>query len=155
VGPGAQQVRVTPVEGVQRIDVDKALAVATAAAPNARPVIIFLPNGREQPYRFGLLPNGAAQGAPTINVFVDPYRSEAISVRDPWAGDIGDNVMTWQRPLHTGRGTNEIYKALIFIVGLIPPLFAFTGIAMWWAKRRGRTRVSAGRDAIPQGVAAE
>lgn len=145
----------TPVEGVQRIGADKALAVAEAAAPNTHPVIMFLPNGREQPFRLGLLPNGAAQGAPTINVFVDPYRAEAISVRDPWAGDLGDAVMTWQRPLHTGRGTNTIYRALIFAVGLLPPLFAVTGIMMWWAKRRGRAAIAAGNDAIPEGVAAE
>jgi uncharacterized iron-regulated membrane protein len=157
IGPGAQ-VRVTPVEGAQRIDADKALAVATAAVPNTHPVIIFLPNGREQPFRLGLLPNGAALGAPTINVFVDPYRAETISVRDPWAGDLGDSVMTLQRPLHTGRGTNAVYRALIFAVGLLPPLFAVTGIMMWWAKRRGRARIAAGREdsgAIPEGVAAE
>lgn len=155
IGPGAQQVRVTPVEGAQRIDADKALAVAAAAAPNTHPVILFLPSGREQPYRLGLLPDGAAQGSPTITAFVDPYRGDVIALRDPWVGDLGDAVMTWQRPLHTGRGTNALYRALIFAVGLLPPLFAFTGIAMWWAKRRGRARIAMGDNAIPEGVAAE
>jgi len=47
-------------------------------------------------------------------------------------------------PLHTGRGTNAIYRALIFVVGFLPPLFAFTGVAMWWVKRRARAmRVAA------------
>jgi uncharacterized iron-regulated membrane protein len=155
VGPGAPAVRVSPLEGAQRIDADKALAVAAAAAPNAHLVTMFLPAGREQPYRMTLLPDGAAQGAPVTTVFVDPYRAEAISVRDPWAGDVGDSVMTWQRPLHTGRGTNDVYRALIFMVGLLPPLFAITGVGMWWTKRRTRVRLAAAGGAIAQGVAAE
>jgi uncharacterized iron-regulated membrane protein len=154
-GPGAQTVRVTPVEGAKRIGADKALAVAMAAAPNTHPSIMFLPGGREQPFRLGLLPDGAAQGSPTINVFVDPYRAQAIGVRDPWAGDTGDSVMTWQRPLHTGRGTNDVYRALIFMVGLLPSLFAVTGVAMWWTKRRARAGARSRDRAIPEGVAAE
>ena len=81
-------------------------------------------------------------------------------MRDPWAGDLGDDVMTWQRPLHTGRGTNDVYRALIFIGGLLPPLFAVTGVAMWWTKRRVRSRVAPINGSIPardsiEGVAAE
>jgi uncharacterized iron-regulated membrane protein len=153
-GPGAPQIRVDPIPGQARIDADTAIAVALASAPNTHLTNLFLPAGRQQPYRVFLLPDGMAQGLPPVNVLVDPYRAQTIGVRDPWAGDLGDAVMTWQRPLHTGRGTNEIYKALIFIVGLIPVLFAFTGIAMWWAKRRGRARIM-GKDIVPEGVAAE
>jgi uncharacterized iron-regulated membrane protein len=148
-------VRVVPVDGAARIDADKALAVAAAAAPNTHLVTMFLPSESDQPFRLSLLPDGAAQGAPTITAFIDPYRAEAISVRDPWAGDLGDSVMTWQRPLHTGRGTNTVYRALIFMVGLLPLLFAVTGIAMWWTKRRARARVASDNNAVPQGVAAE
>ncbi|HEX3483555.1 MAG TPA: PepSY-associated TM helix domain-containing protein [Micropepsaceae bacterium] len=154
-GPGAQGVRVKRVDGVQRIDASRALAVATAAAPNARLVTMFLPNGREQPFRLFLLPESAAQGSPMTTVLVDPYRAEAINVRDPWAGDLGDVVMNWQRPLHTGRGTNDIYRAAIFLVGLLPLLFAVTGVAMWWNKRRTRAVVSSRGHKVPQGVAAE
>jgi uncharacterized iron-regulated membrane protein len=155
IGPGAPQVRVEPIEGQARIDADRAIAIALESAPNTHLTTLFLPAGREQPYRVFLLPDGAAQGSPPVNVFVDPYRAQTISVRDPWAGDLGDDVMTWQRPLHTGRGTNEVYKALIFIVGLIPVLFAITGVAMWCAKRRGRALIAASNDGIAQGVAAE
>jgi uncharacterized iron-regulated membrane protein len=153
-GPGAPAVRVTPVEGRARVDADRALAVALAAAPRTHPVTMFLPAGREQPYRIFLLPDGAAQGSPPTTVIVDPYRAEVISLRDPWAGDLGDSFMTWQRPLHTGRGVNAIYRALIFLVGLLPTLFAITGIGMWWTKRRARSRATLS-DIVPQGVAAE
>jgi len=154
-GPGAQAVRVTPVEGATRIDADKALSVAAAAAPNAHLVTMFLPNGPEQPIRVSMLADGAAQGSLPTNIFVDPYRAEAVSVRDPWAGDTGDAVMTWQRPLHTGRGTNDLYRALIFIVGLLPLLFAVTGVAMWWTKRRAKAAMASRRHEVPEGVAAE
>ena len=155
IGPGAPQVRVEPIEGQGRIDADMASAVALASVPNAHVTTLFLPAARQQPYRVLLMPDGMAQGLPPVNVMVDPYRAQTIGVRDPWAGDLGDAVMTWQRPLHTGRGTIEVYKALIFIVGLIPVLFAFTGIAMWWTKRRRRARVATGNDIVPEGVAAE
>jgi uncharacterized iron-regulated membrane protein len=154
-GPGAPAIRVAPVEGQERIDADKALAIAMAAVPGSHLVTMFLPVGREQPYRLFLLPNGAAQGSPPVAVFVDPYRAQTISVRNPWAGDLGDSVITWQRPLHTGRGTNAVYRASIFLVGLLPALFAITGAGMWWTKRRARARSAADSDAILQGVAAE
>ena len=63
--------------------------------------------------------------------------------------------MTWQRPLHTGRGTNAVYRAAIFLVGLLPVLFAVTGVMMWWTKRQARTRVRTEREPLPAGVAAE
>jgi uncharacterized iron-regulated membrane protein len=63
--------------------------------------------------------------------------------------------MTWQRPLHTGRGTNDLYRALIFIVGLLPLLFAVTGVAMWWTKRRAKAAMASRRHEVPEGVAAE
>jgi uncharacterized iron-regulated membrane protein len=153
-GPGTPQIRVRPVEGATPIKADQALNLARAAAPDARPVFMFLPQGADQPIRVNLLHAGAASGAPSLSVAVDPYRGEVVNVRDPWAGDLGDDVMTWQRPLHTGRGTSELYKFAIFLVGLLPPLFAVTGMLMWWVKRRARG-VARGRHGAMEGVPAE
>jgi uncharacterized iron-regulated membrane protein len=155
IGPGAPVVRVTPVDGMEPIGADQAVQLAADAVPNSRLVTVFLPTGREQPARVTLLPQDAPQGAPAVTVFVDPYRAQTISVRDPWAGDVGDDVMTWQRPLHTGRGTNALYRALIFAVGFLPPLFAVTGVAMWWVKRRTRVMGIRRGDPAMEGVAAE
>jgi uncharacterized iron-regulated membrane protein len=153
-GPGAPQIRVQPVEGVRAADADKALELAFQAAPDAHPVNMFLAQGKDQPIRVNMLPNGSAEGAPTTSVAVDPYRGEVVNVRDPWAGDLGDAVMTWLRPLHTGRGTNEIYKFAIFVVGLLPPLFGVTGTLMWWVKRRARVQARRSGEAM-EGVPAE
>jgi uncharacterized iron-regulated membrane protein len=156
IRPAAQGgARVVPVDGAERIDADKALAAATAAAPNTHLATMFLPNGPRQPFLLFLRPAGAAQGSPGLAVTVDPYRAEVIRMNDPWAGDLGRQIMTWQGPLHSGRGINAVYRLLIFTVGLLPALFAVTGVAMWWTKRRARARVVSGDDAGPRSVAAE
>lgn len=154
-GPGVQMPKVAPLEGAARIDADRAFAATVTAAPGAKLVAMFLPDGRDAPFRLSLLPEGAAQGSPAVTAFIDPYRGEVLSLRDPWAGDLGDAVMIWQRPLHTGRGTNAVYRAAIFLVGLLPVLFAVTGMMMWWTKRQARTRVVNAREPLPEGVAAE
>jgi hypothetical protein len=48
------------------------------------------------------------------------------------------------RPLHSGDGFGAAWRLLVFVSGLLPPLFAISGVAMWVLKRRRRALPSAG-----------
>ena len=58
----------------------------------------------------------------------------------PWRVriDAGEGIIAWQRALHYGEGLGGIYKFLVFVSGVIIPVFAVTGFLMWWLKRRNR-----------------
>jgi uncharacterized iron-regulated membrane protein len=102
-----------------------------------------------------LVANDAIAGAPAINVFVNPYSAEIMNVRDPRRFALGDTLMAWQRTVHDGRAFGAVWAFLVFLSGLLPPLFAVTGTAMWWLKRRNRLATRAGREVAPEGVPAE
>jgi uncharacterized iron-regulated membrane protein len=47
-------------------------------------------------------------------------------------------ILAWQHALHAGEGFGWIWKGLVALAGLLPLLFAVTGVAIWWMKRRNR-----------------
>ena len=57
---------------------------------------------------------------------------------DPQTMSTGERIIAWQRTLHYGIGLGGGYKFLVFVSGVIIPLFATTGFLMWWLKRRNR-----------------
>ena len=50
--------------------------------------------------------------------------------------------------LHYGIGLGGLYKFLVFVSGVIIPIFAVTGFLMWWIKRRNRRAGEKARQAI-------
>jgi uncharacterized iron-regulated membrane protein len=57
-------------------------------------------------------------------------------VRDPTDYGANNKFLAWQRALHSGSGLGMVWWLLVFISGLLPPLFAGTGVTMWWLRRR-------------------
>jgi len=90
-----------------------------------------------------------------IAAVVDPYRGEVLSLRDPRTYKLGDSIFAWQRTLHDGRAIGPVWAFLVFLSGLMPPLFAVTGTAMWWLKRRARQQLRVQRPIDAVGVPAE
>ena len=71
-------------------------------------------------------------------MIVDPFRRSVVDVFDPATMSTGEDIIAWQRALHYGEGLGGIYKFLVFVSGVIIPVFAVTGFLMWWLKRRNR-----------------
>lgn len=140
-------VTVQPVKGTTAIDVDRAVALAREAMPEANLRSISLPARPDQAYRIGLAPAGQAHGAPAATVFVDPWTAAVAEVRDPAGYTVGETVIAWQRPLHAGEGLGPLWKWAVFLSGILPPLFAVTGTLMWWLKRKARRAKDAERAA--------
>jgi uncharacterized iron-regulated membrane protein len=144
----AQTMKVEPVRGQRPMDIDAAVALAKASAPDAKLMSVFLPMRPDQPMRIGLV-RGAADGAPFITVFVDPWKSQVIETRDPRDFNTGESIAAWQHALHAGHGLGWVWKLLVFISGIATTLFAITGTWMWLAKRLQRRRAAAAAQPSP------
>lgn len=139
----AGAIRVKPVAGAATLDADAALALARASVADAEPRSIFLAGRPDQPYRISMARAGAADGGPTIQVFVDPFERRVIEIRDPRDFTWGETIIAWQHALHEGAGLGLIWKALVFVSGFLPLLFAITGLTMWLRKRRQKREARA------------
>jgi uncharacterized iron-regulated membrane protein len=137
----AAAIRVEPRPDTTPIAVDAAIALARAAIGEARLGLVALPVRPDQPYRIGFVQPGRGPGTPMITVFVDPWRFRVVEILDPKDFTPGETLVVWQHALHSGEGFGRVWQGLVAISGLLPLLFAVTGTAMWWLKRRPRKRV--------------
>jgi uncharacterized iron-regulated membrane protein len=142
--------RIAPTPGAPKLPLDEAAALAAAALPAARPLMLALPARPDQPIRISLALPGHAHGEPMATVFVDPGARRVVELRDPRAFSAAEGLLAWQRPLHAGRGLGPAWRLLVFLSGLLPLLFAVTGVSMWWLKRRNRRAGEAPRALLAQ-----
>jgi uncharacterized iron-regulated membrane protein len=66
-------------------------------------------------------------------VMVNDRDGTARSLPDPLAGD---RAAQWIRRLHDGSRGGPLWQIAVFLTGVFPPIFAFTGIVMWLRRRR-------------------
>jgi uncharacterized iron-regulated membrane protein len=132
------QARVEPVRGVQPMAVNEAVELARSKVPEGRFFNAFLSIRPDQAMRIGLIRADHIEGAPIVTVIIDPFRKSVVDVFDPQTMTTGERIVAWQRALHYGIGLGGGYKFLVFVSGVIIPVFAVTGFLMWWTKRRNR-----------------
>jgi len=125
---------IAPLAGATAIGADQALAMARRAMPDAEPTSLSLPVRPDRTIMVNMLAHGAVGAA----VYIDPWRAQMVAKRDP-----SENFLAWQRPLHQGSGLGAIWKALVFLSGLVPALFVITGVIMWVKKRQRRLPMTA------------
>jgi uncharacterized iron-regulated membrane protein len=104
-------------------------------APVPRPA----PRARqpELPYGVSLARPGAGRGAPEVAAAINPWSGELI---DPRSFPPAQTVLAWQQALHFGQGLGWVWRILVCVSGLLPAIFAFTGLAMWLNTQRARRR---------------
>jgi uncharacterized iron-regulated membrane protein len=124
--------KVEPVAGVKPIVPDAALLIAQKQMPDARVRSVSIPAQPTQAYAVAF----ASRFGTTATVYVNPYNSEVITVRDPANNGGADSFMALQRPMHDGQGLGPIWELLVFLSGLVPLLFVITGTIMWLKKRK-------------------
>lgn len=140
-------VKVEAVRGAAPADLGQVLTLARAAVPDGQFRSVMLPPRPDQAYRVNFAPPGHENGAPMITAFVDPWTARVVEIRDPRGYSVGETIIGWQRALHAGAGLGWTWKILVFLSGILPPLFAVTGTAMWLLKRRNRRAKDAERAA--------
>ncbi len=124
---------VEPMRGVQRLGADDAAKLALAAVPESELRSVTLPARPNQAISVALTKFGGMNAGSVI----DPYRASVMQVRDP-----STTFMGWQRPLHDGT-VGGIWRFLVFLSGLLPAVFVFTGVVMWAKKRKARIAMGA------------
>jgi uncharacterized iron-regulated membrane protein len=141
-GTVARDARLTP---------DAALAAAVASQPGARPAVIFLPIARASTaeresravWRVQLRQGESGE----ITTFMVDDRSGTVDrLSAPLAGD---RAAQWIRWIHEGSHSGPIWQFIVFLTGVLPLVFAVTGVIMWWRGRRKRERLAASRATGP------
>lgn len=122
------------------ISIDAVALLARKVVPEAVITMIRFPQQPDKPYSVTMqLPDYS--GGPAITVFIDPWQNTVMAVHDPRHFSAGETVIAWQRALHGAADTDWLWwKILLFVAGLLPLLFASTGIAMWLLRRRNRQK---------------
>jgi hypothetical protein len=142
---------------------DAALDAARNAKPGWRPSALFLAtqsergDRSERPEQRGERTERGERPAATwrvqlrdpvsndiTNVIVNDRDGTTRSLPDPLAGD---RAAQWIRFLHEGSRGGPVWQIAVFLTGVFPPIFAFTGIVMWL---RRRSRAAAARRSAPE-----
>ena len=122
------------------MDVDRAIGLAEAARrrdPRSVPCCCRL--RVPIPVRVLLVPPGAEGAVATVTVAVDAADLDAsLSVQDPRTMPPAELALRWAHDLHFGQAFGPLWRALTIVTGLVLPIFAITGGAMWLCRRRRR-----------------
>lgn len=136
VRPGLGVGSVKPQPGIAPLDVDAAAALAAASVPGAELRSLNLPMRADQPFRAVM--RRAQGGALPIIAFIDPWQRRVVELRDPSSYSPAERLVASMHAIHDGSAFGWIWRALVFLSGLLPALFAISGIWMWFLKRRSR-----------------
>jgi uncharacterized iron-regulated membrane protein len=78
-------------------------------------------------------------GEELITVVVNDQTKEARRLPGPLAGN---RAAQWIRWIHDGSRGGPVWQFIVFLTGVFPAIFAFTGILMWLRGRRARQQVT-------------
>lgn len=113
----------------------QAIDTARAAHPQADLFGVAF-NPAQNLYQVRLHKPNDLQHSGTLRIFVDAADGAIVRSHDPLNGTGGDAFMGLQYPLHSGQILGLPGQAMMAFAGLLPLLFAITGIAIWLQKRR-------------------
>jgi uncharacterized iron-regulated membrane protein len=125
------------VPGTGPIGPEEAIVLAHAAIPNARVSGLELPSAEpDADYVLDLEPQGMSPSQPGVLVVMSAQSAEITYIDDPRNYGFREKLLNWQHLLHFGVGLGWFWTILVFLSGLLPLLFAVTGITMWWKKSK-------------------
>ncbi|WP_165837709.1 PepSY-associated TM helix domain-containing protein [Zavarzinia aquatilis] len=137
-GPGGGNLPLTET----RMGPDAVLLAAVLAGPaGALATGITLPTEQSPSWRVTLATDGG-----NATVSVEDATGEAKASLPPPVKS-GDDLGRVMRRLHDGIGYGIVWQAVIFVGGLLPALFAVTGIMMWLRRRKANKALAAKRKA--------
>lgn len=124
------------VSATSPLDAARAMDIAQSLYPDARITRIALPTAHTAPFEVRVRQHGDIHEGGGTRVTIDSNSGKVLKIVDPTRAPAGDVFLSWQFPLHSGQAFGSIGKALMSIFGLMPLLFAVTGIYMWLKRKR-------------------
>jgi uncharacterized iron-regulated membrane protein len=131
-------------------DLDRAIALAQQAVPDARLRVVMMPSAPGEAIRLFLMHAGAEGATGSVSVQVDPAGKRVLSMQDAYTQPVADRTYRWMHDLHTATALGPPWRLVSVLSGLSLPVFAVTGPAMWWLRRRNRRRLDSARQAALQ-----
>lgn len=137
--PGSVRAQGAPRDESWLVGWDEALARARAVEPKNELAVFGRVESRGY-YQLRFLVPDDIVDAGTRRVYVSGRDGAVLGRIDELRGTAADFFRIWQFPLHSGQGFGLPGRIAICAAGLLPLVFAFTGLWLW--RRRARLRRS-------------
>ncbi|MDB5641625.1 MAG: hypothetical protein JWN07_942 [Hyphomicrobiales bacterium] len=138
-----------PIVTNPKLDAGAALQLAQQSAPSLAPAAVSRPTRQSGAWRVQMRD---ADGD-VSNIDVVDETSEVRPVANTALA--GDRASQWIRWIHEGSHSPVLWAILVFLTGILPPVFAVTGIVMWLRRRAAVRHVANLRAKAAQAQPAE
>lgn len=133
-GPPAAPVAASQIS--ERLPPDALVIRAQGLWPRAQWSRLALPATPDKPFEVRLLQPGEPRAdTGSTRVRIDA-RGQIIAVRDALHLPVGDALLDWLFPLHSGEALGLPGRLAWTLFGLAPSLMFATGAWLWWRRRR-------------------
>jgi uncharacterized iron-regulated membrane protein len=134
-GPGRDVGRRTeaPIE----LHADAAVAQALRGRGDYVLRALSLPRAAGDTYQVSIMPTGSDRYMPPVAVTVDATGAQVLGVKNT-----AEDARAWARPVHVGGGMGMVWWVLTLLSGILPVIFAISGIWMWLIKRGAKARTA-------------
>lgn len=124
----------THLPGAAPVGVDRAIAAARQAIPNAAVELIFLPAGPDASYMVILRVPEETSGSPHSTVAIDQYTGNPLAVHNFRTDSQGYRWIRFNRSIHTGDIGGLAGHIVMSLSSLLVVVMAITGIVIWLKK---------------------
>lgn len=118
--------------GEAPISVQRAVEIAAASLPGARPNSVEFPSDEHGVYVVTFDTSAVWKS----QVSLDQYSGAVLRIQGPHVASAGDHMLGWLFPLHTGQAFGFPGRIVLVVLGVIPTCLYMTGFILWWRKRR-------------------
>lgn len=126
-------------DGATPISLGAAVRVADTVFPEGKLHWILMPTSPDGVYVVGKQSASEPNRTKTFhNVGIDQYSGAVTRIQDRETYQLGDKVMEWLFPLHSGEFLGESGRPFFVFLGLAPLVLFATGVLRWVSKRRAR-----------------
>jgi uncharacterized iron-regulated membrane protein len=98
---------------------------------------LSLPRAAGDTYQVSIMPVGSDRYMPPVTVTVDAAGAQVVEVKNT-----AEDARAWARPVHVGGGMGMVWWGLTLLSGILPVIFAISGIWMWLIKRGAKARMA-------------
>lgn len=124
----------TPMAGQEPINLGRVIEIARTALSSGRPISLELPVDEQGTYVVTVDTGTVWKSQVTI----EQYSGAVLRVQGPQVASMGDHVLAWLFPLHTGQAFGLPGRIVLVILGVAPTCLYMTGFILWWNRRRVR-----------------